>query len=211
MPAASRFFAYGAKILNIRILSALCALLLAAATGSAHAAPAARDGTGPKGSFAFTRDFAQAKTYGKGAHRYRMILQHPQSGMPLANQDYALSHSSVDLAFAPAPKKVFQGTTDAQGRTAVFAFNKPVPAAGWNLRPRTGSGPLGEQMVIQDHQGPMKGFDYALLVCEEGTPYIYRGITDASGQTAYVATVKPANIKVYFDGDQPMGSNVCAE
>ncbi|EGY52640.1 hypothetical protein [Neisseria shayeganii] len=198
--------------MNIPSLSACCALLLAAATCPALAAPATRQSAEePKGSFSFTRDFAQAKTYGQGPHRYRMILRHPQNGTPLANQDYALSHSSVDLSFVAEPKKVFQGTTDAQGRTAVFAFGKPVPAAGWNLRPRTGSGPLGEQMVVRDDEGPMKDFHYALLVCEGDTPYIYRGITDASGQTAYVATVKPANITLYADGDQPMGSNACTE
>lgn len=42
---------------------------------------------------------------------------------------------------------MYQGTTDAQGRTAVFAFNQAIPKVGWNLRPRTGSGLFGEQMV----------------------------------------------------------------
>lgn len=197
--------------MTVRTLSAGCALLLAAMIYPAHAAPIVhKNADGTKGSFAFTRDFPQAKTYGKGAHRYRMVLLHPLKGTPLANQDYALSHSGVDLSFVPEQKKVFQGTTDAQGRTAVFAFGKPVPVAGWNVRPRTGSGPLGEQMVLSESIGPIKGEPYVLLVCEDA-PYIYRGITDATGQTAYVATVKPANIKLYSDGVLPLDKQACAD
>lgn len=163
-----------------------------------------------KGSFRFTDDFSDAKVIGKGAHRYRMVLLDPLYKHPLANQDYALSHSQVNLTFVKESKKVFQGTTDAQGRTAVFAFPKAVPKSGWNLRPRTGSGPLGEQMVVMSNEDEVYSkFPYSLLVCEQDDAYIYRGRTDASGQTAYVASEKPVQIYLYMTGYEPKEADIC--
>lgn len=165
--------------------------------------------TEAKGSFSFTNDFSNAKVIGTGKHRYRMVLLDPMSNQPLANQDYALSNSQVDLTFVKESKKVFQGTTDAQGRTAVFAFPKAVPKSGWNLRPRTGSGPLGEQMVVIVNDVEEKGFPYTLVICEKDEPYLYRGITDASGQTAYVASQNVVSIDLYMTGSEPKGEDIC--
>lgn len=199
-------------MINIRINTALIGALLLA-TNMAYANP--KDDSAkqkPKGSFSFTTDFSGAEVYGSGSHRYRMVLLDSWGKRPLANQDYALSNDQVDLPFVKESKKVFQGKTDDKGRTAVFAFKKAVPQSGWNLRPRVGSGPLGEQMVIKDSDGnPNVDFDYTLVVCEANDPYIYRGYTDVSGQTAYVATQTPANILVYITGDEPEGEKVCAK
>ncbi len=189
-------------------MMAVCALLFT--SGAAYAnlndkPPKA------KGSFKFTKDFSDAKVYGSGSYRYRMVLLDPINHQPIANQDYALDHNKTDLPFVKESKKVFQGKTDAQGRTAVFAFKQKVDPAGWNLRPRTGSGPLGEQMVITDSKdAPHVGLQYVLLVCEDD-PYIYRGITDVSGQTAYVATQTPANIHVYMDTGNIIDDTDCSK
>lgn len=165
--------------------------------------------TEAKGSFSFTNDFSNAKVIGTGKHRYRMVLLDPITNQPLANQDYALSNSQVDLTFVKESKKVFQGTTDAQGRTAVFAFPKAVPKSGWNLRPRTGSGPLGEQMVVIINNTKEKGFPYTLVICEQDEPYMYRGVTDISGQTAYVASQTAVDINLYMTGSEPKGEDIC--
>lgn len=165
--------------------------------------------TEAKGSFSFTNDFSNAKVIGTGKHRYRMVLLDPITNQPLANQDYALSNSQVDLTFVKESKKVFQGTTDAQGRTAVFAFPKAVPKSGWNLRPRTGSGPLGEQMVVIINNTKEKGFPYTLVICEQDEPYMYCGVTDISGQTAYVASQTAVDINLYMTGSEPKGEDIC--
>ncbi|MFC3873500.1 hypothetical protein [Neisseria musculi] len=104
-----------------------------------------------------------------------MIVHHP----------YALSHRSETPPFVKEEKNVFQGITDSEGRTAVFAFDHPMLAEGWVLRPRAGAGPFGEQFVIRDSHGlPLPGADYALLICNN-PPDIYRGYSDAEGMTAY--------------------------
>lgn len=197
-------------MINLRIATAVATLLFATNITYAKPAPTTnKTETQSKGSFSFTTNFSNASVVGSGSHRYRMILLDPMTNQPLANQDYALSHSTADLPFVKESKKVYQGTTDAQGRTAVFAFKQAVPQSGWNLRPRTGSGPLGEQMVVVINGHIEKGFDYVLVVCEANDPYIYRGVTDISGQTAYVASQTPVDIELYIAGDEPKGENIC--
>lgn len=149
----------------------------------------------------FTRDFSGAKIYGKGPYRYRLVLQAPIiDGQPEANQPYALSHDEADFFFVNNEKKVFQDTTDHLGRTAVFAFEEPVNPDKWLLRLRTGSGSYGEQFrLIDSDDQPLKGFDYAILVCNP-KPYLYRGKTDNRGYTAYAATAAEGIDLMLYDG-----------
>ena len=154
-------------------------------------------------SYHFTDDFSGAKVHGSGRYRYRMVLQDPNTpAKPLRMQDYALSHDEIDLPFVADEKDVFQGTTDSEGRTDVFAFDAPLNPNRWRLRPRVGSGPYGEQFVLrQSHDNSvLDKFPYLLLVCDD-PPVTHRGYTDAEGQTAYVASNKPVSISVFVLGD----------
>ncbi len=121
-------------------------------------------------SYHFTDDFSGAKVHGSGRYRYRMVLQDPKTpAKPLRMQDYALSHDEIDLPFVADEKDVFQGTTDSEGRTDVFAFDAPLNPNRWRLRPRVGSGPYGEQFVLrQSHDNSvLDKFPYLLLVCDD--------------------------------------------
>lgn len=158
-------------------------------------------------TFYFTPETDGARVYGSGPHRYRMVLLHPHwHNRVMPRQPYALSHSGIDLPFVADEKDVFQGVTDRFGRTDIFAFATPVARHGWNLRQRTGQGPYGEQFVMHDqHDAPLQGMAYVLQVCTP-RPYIYRGHTDALGQTAFVATQAATDIHVYADHD-PVSPN----
>lgn len=148
-------------------------------------------------TFYFIKDFSGARVHGSGAYRYRMVLLHPVSERVMPNQPYAIGHSTVNLPFVADEKDIFQGVTDRYGRTDVFAFEQPVNPQGWNLRRRTGQGRYGEQMVLRDQHGqPLQGYLYTLAVCGK-QPWRYDGLTDALGQTAYVATSEPQHIVLY--------------
>lgn len=76
-----------------------------------------------------------APQVGSGPHRYQFVLRDTVSAAPAALRPFALSHTAFDLPFVAAEKDVYQGITDAQGRTPVFAFEQAPPRrAGccWN-------------------------------------------------------------------------------
>jgi hypothetical protein len=147
-------------------------------------------------SVTLIQDFAGAQQVGAGPHRYRFVLNDRNSDQPAANRPYALSHRSADLPFVASTKKVYQGVTDALGRTAVFAFAEAMPADGWVLRERFGSGDLGEQLVMTDRaQRALAGIDYELVICGD-PPTIYRGTTDANGLAGYAATSTATKVKL---------------
>ena len=142
-----------------------------------------------------------APQVGSGPHRYQFVLRDTVSAAPAAVRPFALSHTAFDLPFVAAEKDVYQGITDAQGRTPVFAFEQAPPAQGWVLLERFGSGPYGERMRLQASDGEGVGaMAYELVVCGK-TPRLYRGVTTAEGDTAYAATSAIVNLLLFIDAD----------
>lgn len=142
-----------------------------------------------------------APQVGSGPHRYQFVLRDTVSAAPAALRPFALSHTAFDLPFVAAEKDVYQGITDAQGRTPVFAFEQAPPAQGWVLLERFGSGPYGERMRLQAGDGEGVGaMAYELVVCGK-TPRLYRGVTTADGDTAYTATSAIVNLLLFIDAD----------
>lgn len=184
--------------LRSAVLGANLVALLGACQGAAvrPQAPAIHEAEPAAASVTQTQDFAGAQQVGAGPHRYRFVLNDTHSGEPAADRPYALGHRSADLPFVASTKKVYQGVTDALGRTAVFAFAEAVPADGWMLRERFGSGDLGEQLVMTDpaHRA-LSGIDYELVICGD-PPTIYRGTTDANGLAGYAATSTATKVKL---------------
>lgn len=179
-------------------LGAGLAMLLGACQGAVvrPQAPAIHETAPAAAPVVLIQDFAGAQQVGAGAHRYRFVLNDAHSGEPAANRPYALSHRSADLPFVASTKKVYQGVTDAAGRTAVFAFAEGVPVDGWVLRERFGSGELGEQLVMTDPaQRALAGIDYELVICGD-PPTIYRGTTDANGLAGYAAAPTATKVKL---------------
>jgi len=139
-------------------------------------------------------DIEDAAVLGSGPYRYRFVLLDVRSGEPAAHRAYALSNPDRRLPFVAEEKQVYQGITDAHGRTDAFAFEAPVAADSWRLRERFGAGPFGEQMRLVDAEGePVAGMEYALLICD-ASPRYHRGMTDADGNTGYAATAQAATI-----------------
>ncbi len=138
---------------------------------------------------------------GSGPHRYQFVLRDTVSAAPAALRPFGLSHTAFDLPFVAAEKDVYQGITDAQGRTPVFVFEQAPPAQGWVLLERFGSGPYGERMQLKAGDGEGVGaMAYELVVCGK-TPRLYRGVTTAEGDTAYVATSAIVNLLLFIDAD----------
>ena len=174
----------------------LAALLSLGAPVAASAAPATASPQVEQ-----IRPDPQALQVGSGPHRYQFVLRDTVSAAPAALRPFALSHTAFDLPFVAAEKDVYQGITDAQGRTPVFAFEQAPPAQGWVLLERFGSGPYGERMRLQAGDGEGIGaMAYELVVCGK-TPRLYRGVTTADGDTAYVATSAIVNLLLFIDAD----------
>lgn len=140
-----------------------------------------------------------ATQVGTGAYRYQFVLRDTVSTAPAALRPFALSHAQFDLPFVREQKDVYQGITDARGRTPVFAFEQIPPAQGWVLLERFGSGPYGERMRLQAGDGEGIGrMAYQMVVCGK-TPRLYRGVTTAQGDTAYVATSAIVDLLIFLD------------
>ncbi|WP_448133102.1 hypothetical protein [Stenotrophomonas rhizophila] len=176
----------------------LAALLSLGAPVAASAAPA--DATASPQVEQIPPD-PHAPQVGSGPHGYQFVLRDTVSAAPAALRPFALSHTAFDLPFVAAEKDVYQGITDAQGRTPVFAFDQAPPAQGWVLLERFGSGPYGERMRLQAGDGEGVGaMAYELVVCGK-TPRLYRGVTTADGDTAYTATSAIVNLLLFIDAD----------
>lgn len=136
---------------------------------------------------------------GSGDYTYRFTLLHPRTGKPVPDTDYALSTSretDFELPFVTDEKKVFQGRTDAEGRTPVFRLPVRLPDAAFDLRERFGSGPYGETFHLIDHNGnDLFNTPYLILTCTT-PPRFFRGYTYPNGDTAYTASTGPTNIQL---------------
>lgn len=179
---------------------ALAALLCATAFAHAEEAPVAADAPTP--CIQITPD-PHAPQVGSGPHRYQFVLRDTLGDAPAALHPFALSHTDFDLPFVREEKDVYQGVTDAQGRTPVFAFESAPPAAGWVLLERFGSGPYGERMRLRgsgDDDTGIAGMPYQIVVCGR-TPRIYRGVSNRQGDTAYVAASEVVTMMLYLDPD----------
>lgn len=142
---------------------------------------------------------AGGEVIGSGEYAYRFVLLHPRTGRPAADTDYALSASRAtdyELPFVTDQKKVFQGRTDAEGRTPVFRLPVRLPDAAFDLRERFGSGPYGETFHLTDHNGnDLFNMPYALITCTT-PPRFFRGYTYPNGDTAYTASDGPINVQL---------------
>ncbi|WP_312237716.1 hypothetical protein [Stenotrophomonas sp.] len=140
---------------------------------------------------------ASSPVIGQGRHRVQFLLRDTITQEPAAHRPFALSHADVDLPFVTEEKDVYQGITDAQGRTPVIALERAAPAHGWMLLERFGSGPFGERMRVVGAGGTREfpGVAYEVVVCSS-VPQLYRGVTNAMGDTAYFASAGQATLHV---------------
>jgi hypothetical protein len=139
------------------------------------------------------------ETVGSGEYAYRFVLVHARTGKPSPHTDFALSASrktDYELPFVTDEKKVFQGRTDAEGRTPVFRLPVRLPDSAFDLRERFGSGPFGETFHLTDHNGQdLFNAPYLLITCTN-PPRHFRGYTYPNGDTAYAASDGPINIQL---------------
>lgn len=182
---------------------ALAALLCATAFAQAEEAPVAADAPTP--SIQIAPD-PHAPQVGSGPYRYQFVLRDTLGDAPAGLHPFALSHTDFDLPFVREEKDVYQGITDAQGRTPVFAFESAPPATGWVLLERFGSGPYGERMRLRgggDDDTGIAGMPYQIVVCGR-TPRLYRGVSNRQGETAYVAASEVVTMMLYVDAGGDM-------
>ncbi|WP_169805543.1 hypothetical protein [Novosphingobium rosa] len=140
---------------------------------------------------------------GQGRHLYQFELR-DWHGKPQPNQPFALSIQNAkgrSLPFVADRKKVYQGVTDAAGRTPVIALPFHIKPADWRLRERFGAGPYGEDFRLTDPSGkhPLAGLDYTLVACGK-VPRHYEGTSNAQGFTAYIASAEAEHLTLYDRG-----------
>jgi hypothetical protein len=145
---------------------------------------------------------AGTETIGSGDFAYRFVLHDPRTGMPASETDFAFSINpgfGHTLPFVDDEKKVFQGRTNAQGQTPVFRLDLRLPDSAFDLRERFGSGPYGEKFQLTDiHGSGLADTPYLLMVCTE-PPRYFRGLTYPTGDTVYVASEGPVDIRLTYD------------
>jgi hypothetical protein len=149
---------------------------------------------------------------GTGKFAYRFTLRDSHSGLPLPHRPYALSLSKAErhkLPFVADVKGVYQGMTDADGRTGIFKLPFRVADQHWNLRERFGQGPFGEtfRLVTPYPEQPLVNTPYLITVCSNPVQN-FRGYTDADGNTAYTASERAERLQikmifVFDDGELP--------
>ena len=196
--------AHGLEVLSVEriVYGKTCHLLDAVEAAFSAAEPAPATSAGEERWKALTAGTAApsgTETIGSGDHAYRFTLLHPRTGKPAPDTDYALSASRAtdyDLPFVADEKKVFQGRTDAEGRTPVFRLPVRLPDAAFDLRERFGSGPYGETFHLTDQHGnDLFNMPYALMTCTAPLRF-FRGYTYPNGDTAYTASDGPINIQL---------------
>ncbi|RNJ62719.1 MAG: hypothetical protein EDM03_08670 [Porphyrobacter sp. IPPAS B-1204] len=145
---------------------------------------------------------AGTETIGSGDFAYRFVLYDPHTGMPAPNTDFDFSINASaghQLPFVADEKKVFQGRTNAEGETPLFRLDVRLPDSAFNLRERFGSGPYGEKFQLTDiHGSGLANTPYRLMVCTQ-PPKSFRGLTYPTGDTVYVASEGPADIRLIID------------
>ncbi|AWV07948.1 hypothetical protein C9I47_2265 [Lysobacter maris] len=143
------------------------------------------------------RDSDQAEVIGNGPHRYCFEFWPPAATAPAARTPFALALTGeVPL---PAELHVYQGVTDAHGRTPVFALDRPVEPGAWRLTGRLGEGEFGDVMRLRASDGtPQAGRSYLLVICS-ASPQWHRGRTDTAGRTVYAAAPQPEHIMLNAD------------
>ena len=154
-----------------------------------------------------------SQTVGTGKFAYRFTLRDPHSGLPWPHRAYALSLSKAQrhkLPFVADEKGVYQGTTDDDGTTGIFKLPFRVADQHWNLRERFGQGPFGEtfRLVTPYPEQPLANTPYLITMCSKPVQN-FRGYSDADGNTAYVASIRPERLQikigsVFSDEDLPI-------
>jgi hypothetical protein len=142
---------------------------------------------------------------GEGKYAYRFTLIDPGTNQPSPNKPYGLTtgrNNPYHLPFVADEKNVYQGVSDADGKTAIFRLPVRISDGEWDLRERFGSGPFGETFRVTNAESgkPLANFPYLLMICTT-PPQYFRGLTYPNGDTAYSASAKPETIELLYEGD----------
>jgi hypothetical protein len=141
---------------------------------------------------------------GQGRYAYRFTLIDPHTGKPWPNRPYALTtgrHNHYHLPFVADEKNVYQGVSDAEGKTALFRLPVRIRDQDWDLRERFGSGPYGETFRLEDDSTGkyLADFPYLLMICST-PPQYHLGYSYPNGDTAYSASAQPETVAIFIGG-----------
>lgn len=144
---------------------------------------------------------------GSGRYLYQFELRDARGKLE-TDKPFALSTQSKHgpgLPFVADAKKVYQGVTDARGRTPVIALPFRVKPGDWRLRERIGEGPFGEDFRMTGPMGdhPLAGMDYVVVECSI-PPRHHEGTTNAQGFTAYIASRQPEQLFLYVGAGEDL-------
>jgi hypothetical protein len=157
------------------------------------------------GRLASSADAEKSLVVGEGRYAYQFTLIDPHTNKPWPNRPYALTtgrHNHYHLPFVADQKNVYQGISDAEGKTALFRLPVRISDKDWDLRERFGSGPNGETFKLKTSGSgkPLADYPYLLMICSTPPKY-HIGFSYPNGDTAYSASDKPERITLSVGGD----------
>ena len=174
---------------------AVAAILVLTLSGCGRTYQSLSDGAAASG--------AGVETFGTGRHAHRFTLFNPQTNKPWPNHPFRLFAKHHDLPSRQPSKSVYHGVTDANGMTPIFLMNTKIPDKGWDLTERVGEGPFGKSFYMKSsgpNRRPIIGYPHAMVICSP-VPIVHFGVTDARGNTAYLASSEVGEIILLTDGD----------
>lgn len=131
-----------------------------------------------------------------------LVLKHPTTGAPLAHTRYVLDSVEASLRVNGVLHEnkngisVFEGVTDASGRTVAFKTEPPNKAA--YVGRVVGEGPYSVRFVIRhESRDPHPGVPYVVVLHSDKV--CYEGVSDENGRTArYKSPTKGGTATVLF-------------
>jgi hypothetical protein len=144
----------------------------------------------------------EVPSFGAGRYAYRFTLINPKTKQPWGNHPFRLFAKQHDLPSRQPSKSVYHGVTDAHGNTPIFRMNYRIPDTQWDVTERVGEGAFGKSFHIGTPgllSKPQAGYPYAMVMCLP-SPIVHFGVTDARGNTAYLASDVEGEIALMTGG-----------
>lgn len=110
---------------------------------------------------------SRAPVVGRGPHSYQFVVRsHLSNRLPHRNAPYQVA--TPDGVPLQGDESYFSGTTDAQGRTAVFRLAQPLALSAWHVQPVVGHGPNGQSFRLSTPGSArdLAGMDYMVDVLD---------------------------------------------
>jgi hypothetical protein len=133
------------------------------------------------------------KFIGEGKYRYQFVVRDPHApDAPYRNGSYKVQLLSTQQLIDGNCCDV--GTTDWEGRTAIYQFSSPVEPSAWQVSPAFGTGPYSFQTrLLYQENWPASEQPYLINVAGGS---VLCGVSTPLGDTLVFMTEQPTGLSV---------------